>query len=180
MKAEGNRTYGLLAEFDDPNELVSAAGKAHRAGYRKLDAYTPFPIEELGEALGVHHTAVPLLVLIGGVVGVLAGFGLAYYTSVISYPLNIGGRPLNSWPAFIIPAFETAVLFAALTAVFGMLALNGLPMLYHPVFNAQRFRLASRDRFFLCIEASDSKLDPIGTKQFLEGLGAREVSEVAV
>jgi len=170
--------YGLMAEFDDPNTLVAAAGKVHAAGYRKLDAYTPFPIEELSEAIGVHRTAVPLLVLIGGIVGGLVGFGLAYYTSVIAYPLNIGGRPPNSWPSFIVPTFETTVLFAAATAVFGMLALNGLPMLHHPVFNAPRFAMASRDRFFLSIEADDPKFDAVQTRRFLEGLGAREVSDV--
>lgn len=178
MEPDRSKLYGLMAEFDDPNALVAAAGRAHSAGYRRLDAYTPFPIEELGEALGVHRTAVPLLVLIGGIVGAMAGFGLAYYASVISYPLNIGGRPLNSWPAFIIPTFETTILFAAATAVFGMLALNGLPQLYHPVFNAPRFAMATRDRFFLCVEARDPKFDLDETRRFLEGLGAREVSDV--
>jgi hypothetical protein len=178
MEPDRSKLYGLMAEFDDPNALVAAAGRAHSAGYRRLDAYTPFPIEELGEALGVQRTAVPLLVLIGGIAGAIAGFGLAYYTSVISYPLNIGGRPLNSWPAFIIPTFETTILFAAATAVFGMLALNGLPQLYHPVFNAPRFRMATRDRFFLCVEARDPKFNLDETRRFLEGLGAREVSDV--
>ncbi len=171
--------YGLMAEFDDPNTLVAAARQAHAAGYRRMDGYSPFAIEELHEALGVHHTLVPLLVLIGGLVGACSGFGLAYWASVIAYPLNVGGRPLNSWPAFIVPTFETTVLFAAATAVFGMLALNGLPTVYHPVFNVPRFALATRDRFFLCIEARDEKFDLHGTRQFLEGLGAREVTEVA-
>jgi hypothetical protein len=143
-----------------------------------MDAYSPFAIEELNEALGIHHTLVPLLVLIGGLIGAMSGFGLAYWVSVIAYPLNIGGRPLNSWPAFIVPTFETTVLVAAGTAVLGMLALNGLPQLYHPVFNVPRFALATRDRFFLCIEAHDPEFDLDGTRRFLEGLGAREVSEV--
>jgi hypothetical protein len=172
--------YGLMAEFDDPNALVTAARQAYTAGYRRMDGYSPFAIEELHEALGVHHTLVPLLVLIGGVVGACVGFGLAYWVSVIAYPLNVGGRPFNSWPAFIVPTFETTVLFAAATAVFGMLALNGLPTVYHPVFNVPRFALATRDRFFLCIEARDPKFDRHGTRQFLEGLGAREVTEVAL
>jgi hypothetical protein len=170
--------YGLMAEFDDPNVLVAAARSARKAGYRRMDGYSPFAIEELAEALGVHHTLVPLLVLIGGIVGAMAGFGLAYWVSVIAYPINVGGRPFNSWPAFIVPTFETTVLFAAATAVFGMLALNGLPKVYHPVFNVPRFALASRDRFFLCIEARDPKFDLHATRQFLEGLGAREVTDV--
>jgi hypothetical protein len=170
--------YGLMAEFDDPNALVAAARQAREAGYRRMDGYSPFAIEELAEALGVHHTLVPLLVLIGGLFGACAGFGLAYWVSVVAYPLNVGGRPFNSWPAFIVPTFETTVLFAALTAVFGMLALNGLPTVYHPVFNVPRFALATRDRFFLCIETRDPKFDLHATRSFLEGLGAREVTEV--
>src|SRR5512139_1883844 len=171
--------WGLMAEFDDPNALVAAARQAYAAGYRHMDGYTPFPIEQLHEALGVHHTFVPLLVLIGGIVGATAGFGLAYWVSVIAYPLNIGGRPFNSWPAFIIPTFETTVLFAAATAVFGMLALNGLPKVYHPVFNVPRFALATRDRFFLSIESADPRFDRTATRKFLETLSPREVSDVA-
>jgi hypothetical protein len=178
MATEHAGTYGLMAEFDDPAALVAATREAYAHGYRRMDAYSPFAIEELHEALGIHRTLVPLLVLIGGVVGAISGFGLTYWTSVIAYPLNIGGRPLNSWPAFIIPTFETTVLFAAGTAVFGMLALNGLPRVYHPVFNVPRFALATRDRFFLCIEAHDPRFDLDGTRRFLEGLGAHEVSEV--
>lgn len=170
--------YGLMAEFDNPNTLVEATRQAYARGYRRMDAYSPFAIEELNEALGIHHTMVPLLVLIGGLIGAMSGFALAYWVSVIAYPLNIGGRPLNSWPAFIVPTFETTVLFAAGTAVLGMLALNGLPQVYHPVFNVPRFALATRDRFFLCIEAHDPEFDLDGTRRFLEGLGAREVSEV--
>jgi hypothetical protein len=170
--------YGLMAEFDDPNALVAAARRARDAGYRRMDGYSPFAIEELGEALGMHQTYVPLLVLIGGVLGACAGFGLAYWVSVIAYPINVGGRPFNSWPAFIVPTFETPVLFAALTAVLGMLALNGLPKVYHPVFNVPRFALATRDRFFLCIEARDPQFDLHATRRVLEGLGAREVTEV--
>jgi len=179
MATESTGLYGLMAEFDDPNALVEAARKAYAQGYRRMDGYSPFAIEELSEALGVHRTLVPTLVLAGGLVGAAVGFGLTYWTSVIAYPLNIGGRPFNSWPAFIVPTFETTVLFAAATAVFGMLALNGLPMLYHPVFNVPRFALATRDRFFLCIEANDARFDRNGTRQFLEGLGAREVTDVA-
>jgi hypothetical protein len=172
------RLYGLMAEFDNPNLLVAATRRAHVEGYRKMDAYTPFPIEELHEALGVHHTKVPLIVLIGGLVGGTGGYAMQYWISAIAYPLNIGGRPLHSWPSFIPVTFETTVLFAALAAVFGMLAMNGLPMPYHPVFNAPRFAMASRDRFFLCIEARDPKFDLDATRRFLESFDPREVTDV--
>jgi hypothetical protein len=175
---EGARLYGLLAEFDNPGDLVAAAHKAREAGFRKMDAYTPFPIEELAEALGIHYNRLPLLVLLGGIFGAFFGYGLQYWTSVIDYPLNVGGRPFHSWPSFIAPTFETTVLFAALTAVLGMLALNGLPMPHHPVFNVPRFALASRDTFFLCIEAADEKFDRERTLTFLHRLGAKQISEV--
>jgi hypothetical protein len=171
--------YGLMAEFDNPTELVAAAHAARRAGYKRMDAYSPIPIEELHEAIGFHHTKLPLIVLIGGIVGGLAGYGLQYWASAIEYPLNIGGRPFNSWPAFVPITFELTILGAALSAVFGMLALNGLPMPYHPVFNAPRFALASRNRFFLCIESRDPKFDREETQRFLERLDPRGVSEVA-
>ncbi len=170
--------YGLLAEFSEPNELVAAARHAHEAGYRHLDAYTPFPVEELAEAIGVHRTRLPFLVLMGGIAGAIGGYGLAFWTSVIDYPLNVGGRPFNSLPSFIPITFETTVLFAALSAVLGMLALNALPMPYHPVFNVPRFALASSDRFFLCIEATDPLFDREETRRFLERLVPRAVSEV--
>jgi hypothetical protein len=170
--------YGLMAEFDRPEELRSAAQQAYAAGYRRMDAYTPFPVEGLAEALGLHRTRLPLVVLLGGIVGCIGGFGLQYYASVIDYPLNIGGRPLNSWPSFVPVTFETTILCAALAAVLGMLALNGLPMPYHPVFNVPEFQRASRDGFFLCIEAADPKFDAAQTRTFLESLNPREVSEV--
>lgn len=170
--------YGLIAEFDEPTTLVAAAQRAYAEGYREMDAYSPIPIEELHEALGFHHTKLPLLVLCGGILGGLAGYGLEYWSSVIAYPMNIGGRPFHSWPSFIPVAFETTILGAALFAVLGMLALNGLPMPYHPVFNAPRFALASRNRFFLCIEAKDKKFDREATQQFLESLDPKGVSEV--
>jgi Protein of unknown function (DUF3341) len=170
--------YGLMAEFRTPHEVVEAARRVHEAGYRKIDGYSPYPIEELSEALGQHHSPLPKIVLIGGIVGLLAGIGLEYWASVIEYPMNIGGRPFNSWPAFIIPAYETTILFAAASAVLGMLALNGLPEPYHPVFNVPGFVLASRDKFFICIEARDPKFDREATKTFLGGLGASEVAEV--
>ncbi len=170
--------YGLLAEFEEPEALLEAARRAYEAGFRKLDAYSPFPLEGLAESIGVRRTRVSLIVLIGGILGCLTGFGLQYWISVIDYPLNVGGRPYNSWPSFIPVTFELTVLFAATAAVVGMLALNGLPMPYHPVFNVPRFALASRDRFFLCIESADAKFDAAATRQFLESLHAHEVSEV--
>ncbi len=170
--------HGLLAEFADPNELIAAIRQARGAGYRRMDAYTPYPIEEVAEELGVHGNRLPLIVLLGGLTGLIGGLGLQYWTSVIDYPLNVGGRPLNSLVAFIPITFETTVLLAALAAVLGMLALNGLPQPYHPVFNVPRFALASRDRFFLCIEATDPMFDRELTRRFLERLVPRSVSEV--
>ncbi len=172
------RIYGLLAEFEAPESLLSAAERAYADGYRHMDAHTPFPVHGLAEAIGFHTNRVPLLVLIGGIVGAGVGFFSQYWAAVIDYPINVGGRPLNSWPAFIPITFEVTILVAALTAVLGMLALNGLPQPYHPAFNAPRFALATRDRFFLCIEATDPRFDPVATRAFLESLGAREVTDV--
>jgi len=178
MKAP-SAIYGLMAEFDDPASLVAAAERAHHEGYRCMDAYSPFPIEELHEAIGAHRTRLPLIVLLGGLTGCIGGYLLCYWVSVIAYPLNIGGKPLHSWPAFIPVTFECTILVAALSAVLGMLALNGLPQPYHPVFNVPRFALASRNRFFLCIESVDPKFDLDRTRQFLETLEPREVTTVA-
>jgi len=168
----------MVAEFESPTTLVRAARKAREAGYRRMDAFSPMPIEELHEALGLPQTKLPLIVLGGGLTGALAGYGLEYWASTMAYPFNIGGRPLHSWPSFIVPAFETTILFSALAAVLGMIILNGLPMPYHPMFNAKRFAMASRDRFFLCIESADPKFHQAETRRFLEGLGAREVNDV--
>ena len=173
------RPYGLMAEFDDAKALVIATAIAHAEGYRRMDAYSPFPIEELNDALGARPSGLPLIVLIGGLVGCLGGFLLQYWAAGIAYPGNVGGRPFNSWPAFIPVTFECTILCASLAAVFGMLALNGLPMPYHPVFNVPRFALASRNRFFLCIEARDRKFHLEETRAFLETLKPREVSAVA-
>lgn len=171
--------YGLMAEFEDANDLVAAAHRAYHEGYRAMDAYSPLPIEELHDAIGFHHTRLPLIVLIGGIVGCVGGYLLQWWASSIAYPLNVGGKPFHSWPMFIPITFECTILGAALSAVFGMLALNGLPQPYHPVFNVPRFALASRNRFFLCIEARDAKFDLEGTRAFLETLGPREVTTVA-
>src|SRR6478609_1157591 len=154
---KSNVIYGLMAEFEDPTSLVTATERAHREGYRCMDAYSPYPIEELHHALGSKHTRLPLIVLIGGLIGCLGGYSLEYWVSVIAYPLNIGGKPFHSWPAFIPVTFECTILAAALAAVLGMLALNGLPTPYHAVFNVPRFALASRNRFFLVIESTDAK-----------------------
>jgi len=170
--------YGLIAEFDNPEALVGAAHRAFAEGFRKMDAYSPFPVEGLAEALGFHRTRVPLIVLTGGILGCLGGFFLQYWLAVIDYPINVGGRPLNSWPSFIPVTFELTILIAALSAFFGVLALNGLPMPYHPVFNVDRFELASRNRFFLLIEAADPRFDSAGTRSFLETVGSHGVYEV--
>ena len=170
--------YGLMAEFDSPTALVEAAQQTSNAGYKKIDAYSPFPIEELSEAIGFHKNGVPLVVLVGGILGGLTGYLMQYWISAIAYPVNVGGRPLNSWPAFIVVTFEMTILFAGVAAVFGMLALNGLPMPYHPVFNVPRFAFASKDRFFLIIFSSDAKYELTATRRFLESLHPRSLSEV--
>lgn len=171
--------HGLMAEFHAPHDVVEAAHRVHAQGYKKVDAYSPYPMEELSEALGFHHSPLPLMVLAGGIVGLLAVYGLQYWSAVIEYPMNIGGRPLHSWPAFVVPTFDGTILFASLTAVLGVLALCGLPEPYHPVFNVPGFALASRDKFFLCVEARDKHFDLAKTRAFLESLpGVTEVSEV--
>lgn len=170
--------YGLMAEFDTTAQLVAAAERCRAAGFRYVNAYTPFPVEGLSEALGFRRSNVPLLTLIGGLLGGSGGYFMQYWMAAVSYPQNIGGRPLNSWPMFIPVTFEMTVLGAALFAVLGMLALNKLPMPHHPVFNAPRFALASNDRFFLCIEARDPKFDRLATEKFLESLNAHDVNEV--
>jgi hypothetical protein len=170
--------WGLLAEFETAQGIVRAAREVRAQGYRKLDAYTPYPIEELTDALHLHRTRVPLVVLCGGICGLLFGWGLQYYTAVVDYPINIGGRPIYAWPAFVVPTFETTVLFSAFAAVFGMLALNGLPRPYHPAFNVPAFVRASRDRFFLGVEADDPLFELERTRELLRVLGAAAVSEV--
>jgi hypothetical protein len=171
--------YGLMAEYTDPDCIVDAAKRAYEAGYRKMDAYSPMPVEGLAEAIGFTHNRLPLLVLIGGITGAITAFVTMWFSATIHYPFNVGGRPLFSWPAFIPITFELTILFASGAAVLGMLGLNGLPMPYHPVFNAPGFAMASRSRFFLCIEAADPKFDLDETRRFLESLGPKRVVEVA-
>lgn len=171
--------YGLVAEFTDATELLRAARATYREGYRRIDAFTPAPVHGLAEVMGYDDRWVQKFCFVGGLLGLIGGFALCYWTSVLDYPLNIGGRPLNSWPAFAIPTYETTILLAALSTVAGMLVLNGLPQPYHPLFNVQAFReKATSTGFFLCVEAEDEKFDRQGTAQFLKGLGASAVSEV--
>ena len=169
--------FGYLAEFADGTSLVRACERAREAGYQRVEAYTPLPLHAVSEALG-HKNRLPALVLLGGAAGALVGFGMQYYASVVSYPLNVGGRPLNSWPSFAVVTFELTILFAALTAVLGMLALNGLPRPHHPVFGVPAFGLASRDRFFLLILARDPRFDVASTRDFLAELHPLSVAEV--
>lgn len=170
--------YGLLAEFDTATELVDAANKVREAGYTKTDAFSPFPLHEIDEALGIKRSILPYMVFCGGIIGLLSGLGLQYFVHVIDYPLNVGGRPFFSLPSFVPPMFELTILLAAFTAVFGMLFLNGLPQPYHPVFNVPRFALATREKFFLLIEMTDPKFDYEDTRGFMENLNPQEVFDV--
>jgi hypothetical protein len=193
-----NILYGVVAEFHNADTIVAAADKARAAGYRRMDAYTPFPVHGLAEALEFHDARVPWMIFIAGCVGCCAGYSLQLFTSTplldpilkqpfitdvvlrnFPYPMNIGGRPYHSWPSFIPVSYELTILLAALTAFFGMLALNGFPKPYHPIFNARNFERATLDRFFLCIESRDPLFDLDRTSQFLLSLGADQVSQVA-
>ena len=174
-----HESYGLLAEFEQASDLMTATRRAYSVGYRDLEAYSPFPIEGLAEAMEFRRTKIPLIMLIGGIVGCVSGYALAYYCSAIAYPVNVGGRPLNSWPAFIPVMFELTILISALSGVFGMLALNGLPRPHHPLFAVPQFDRATRDRFFLCIRASDPLFAADATRAFLAESSAMEVIDVA-
>ncbi len=178
MEFKTKKFYGYLAEFDTPDEVLAATHKTREAGYVRIDAYTPYPVHGLAEAVGKRRSRLRFIVLGGGVTGFVAGFLMQYYTAAIDYPLNIGGRPLNSWPQFVPIMFEMTVLFAAFAAVLGMLALNGLPMPHHPLFNVERFKHASGDKFFLCIEARDPKFDREQARKFLEQLNPVGVYDV--
>ena len=180
MKLPHPHLYGLLGEFDSPKQLLDAAEKVRAAGYHRIDAFVPFPVEGLSQALGLgrKHDLVPLLALIGGLGGGLSGFFFQLWVNVSSYPLNIAGRPLNSWPAFIPVTFELTILGASLFSVFGMLALNRLPQPHHPLFNVKRFKRASSDKFFLCILSHDKKFHLVETAQFLQSIEAKHVTEV--
>src|SRR6201991_2843885 len=172
-------TYGLLAEFDTPSDLVRAAQSAYDSGYRRMDCYTPYPVEEDAAAIGFHRASVSLICLIGGLLGVVAMFSLETWIPVCAYPLNIGGRPYYSWPAFIVPAYEWTILFSGLSAAFGMLAMCGLPAPYHPLFNAPNFRTgASSDKFFLCLEARDPKFSLTESRAYLEAMHPVSIVEV--
>jgi Alternative complex III, ActD subunit len=170
--------YGFIAEFEHPEDVVAAARRTHEAGYRRVDAYSPFPVDGLSEALDYHDYWVPLIMLTGGILGALAGFGLLYYCMVISYPINVGGEPLYGWPIYVPITFECTILLASLSGLLGMFLLNRLPQPYHPVFEAAGFDRATTDRFFLCIESSDPHFDGEETRRFMESLGAMNVSAV--
>ncbi len=178
MKPKPPRLYGVMAQFDNPSRLVVAARETYAAGYRQINGYSPFPIEELTEAIGFKRTTLPLIVLAGGIIGALGGFFMQYWMEVIDYPINVGGKPFNSWPAFIPITFECTVLVASFAAVLGMLALNKLPQPYHPVFNAPNFALATRDSFFLVIESKDPKFEHNEAKRFLKTLEPMDVCDV--
>jgi hypothetical protein len=170
--------YGMMAEFDSATALVEAARKTHEVGYRKIDAYSPFPVEELAEAIGFHTNRVALVTLIGAITGGVTGYLMQYWMNAVSYPVLIGGKPYHSWPAFIVITFEMTILFGGISAVLGMLALNGLPMPYHPVFNVPRFAMATKDRFFLIVFSTDPMYKPAEVRLFLESLSPRSISEV--
>lgn len=179
-RRHGPPLYGIMAEFDNPTDLVNAARGVYEAGYRRINGYSPYPIEELSEAIGFTHTKLPIIVFIGGVIGGISGFLMQYWIEVVNYPIIVGGKPYNSWPAFIPITFECTVLFAAFSAVLGMLVLNKLPQPYHPVFNAPNFALATRDRFFLAVEANDPKFKHDEVVGLLKELGALDITDVEV
>lgn len=179
LSHESTEIHGVMAEFEDPETLIAAAERAYASGYRRMDAYAPMPVEGLAEAVGFKKNNVAKAVLIGGICGCVGGYGLLYWITNIAYPLNVGGRPLHSWPSYIPITFECMILLASLTALISMLAMNRLPQPYHPVFNVPAFARASRDGFFLCIEASDPKFSALETAEFLRDIGGSEVTLVS-
>ena len=172
-----NALHGVMAEYESADQVVNAARKTMAQGFTRVEAYSPVPIEELNDIIHKSRTVLPKLVLAGGLTGMATGFGLQYWASVIEYPMNIGGRPLASWTTFIVPSYELTILFSALTAAIGMIVLNGLPQPYHPVFNVERFSMASSDKFFLVIESTDAKFSDAAN--FLRTTGAKGVYDVA-
>lgn len=176
---EAPKVYAMVAEFDSAEALLEAAERTKMAGYRDIDGYSPFPVHGLSDALGFHDVRLPWMIFIGGITGTFFGFSLEWYTSVVDYTLNVGGKPLNSMIAFFPVLYESTILFAAITAVFGMLTLNRLPKLYHPIFNTPGFERASQDRFFLEVSAKDAKYDSDEVRAFLMDLNPLNVSEVA-
>ena len=173
-----NVTYGIMAEFDSAESIVNAARRVMSEGFTKAEAYTPVPIEELNDIIHKKRTILPAISLAGGLSGMATGFALQYWASVIEYPFNVGGRPFASWPAFVIPSYELTILFSALATTIGMIALNGLPQPYHPVFNTPRFSLASSDKFFLVIESVDPRYDGAKVSRLFQDMGAKGVYEV--
>lgn len=171
------RIYGVIAEFDDPEPLVDAARRLHERGFRRVEAYTPYPVNQLEEYIEP-GPKLPPLVLIGGILGTLTAWAMQYYIAVIDYPTNIGGRPLNSWPSFIVIMFELTILFASLVAFFGMLALCGLPLPHHPVFSVPNFRDTTNNRFFLCVESRDKLFDRDAVSGLLSEFDPVEVRDV--
>jgi hypothetical protein len=172
------KLFGVMAEFATLDDLVAGIEEARRRGYRKMDAYTPSPSRDVTNALQLPPSKLPLITLIGGLVGAVFGYGLQYWGAVFDYPLNVGGRPLHSWAYFVPATSMSAMLFAALAAVFGMFALNRLPALYHPVFNEPRLSLASGNAFFLCVETTDAKFDREALSAMFNELEAVHVAEV--
>lgn len=170
--------WGLLAEFENSEELLQAARKAHKEGYRKMDAYSPFPVADLPESMGVNDNSVALACLVGGILGGLSAYLLQFWITTKAFPINVGGRPLHSWPSYIPVTFEMTVLFASFGAFFGMWALNGLPMPFHPLFSVKRFAGVTRNRFFLCIESADPRFDMVSTREFLMSLNPQSIEEV--
>lgn len=169
--------YALALEYDSPTAVVEAAKAVRDRGFKNIEVYSPYPIKQLDEIVPARDP-VPFMVLSAGVTGALVALLMEYYVAVYEYPLNVGGRPLNSWPSFIPITFELAVLFAAIAAFLGTLWLAGLPLLHHPVFNLPEFARASRDRFFLFVEASDPEMKVEHEREWLESLGALSIREV--
>lgn len=171
--------YGILAEFASSDALLNAARGMRSHGHERLEAYTPYAVEGLSEALGIKPNRVPLMTLAGGTVGGVGGYFMQWYAAAVSYPINVGGRPLHSWPMFIPVTFELTILCAAFAAAIGMLAANGLPRLRHPIFDAPGFDLATRNRHFLCVRPEGPDFDRQDVREALARWEPVAISEVA-